>query len=80
MPLTDQQVAARIRDAVNGALGDDLERAEWAFKNRTPEQMGQQYGESGRTCQEILDGYRQRRESDKQVAAFAEQLLRDRGL
>lgn len=38
--------------------GDSLERAISAFKNCTPAQMQDQYGESGETRQQILDGYR----------------------
>jgi hypothetical protein len=39
--------------------GDDLERARWAFQHRTPEQMQELWGQSGRTCQQVLDEYQQ---------------------
>ncbi len=51
-----------IRQTVESALanhrGDDLHRAESAFRNATSEQMAKEYGNSGQTPQEILDGYR----------------------
>ena len=37
--------------------GDNLERARSAFRNKTPEQMQEQYGLSGQTCAEILAEY-----------------------
>ena len=50
------------RDMVMAGLsrmrGDDYERATAAFRGLTPTQMQEQYGLSGRTRQEILDGYR----------------------
>lgn len=46
--------------------GDDYARAQLAFRGMTDEQMSEQYGESGSTRQQILDGYR---EHDQQVQA-----------
>lgn len=43
--------------ALNNYLSDDLQRARAAFRNCTPEQMGEQYGLSGKTRQEILNDY-----------------------
>lgn len=40
---------------------DNLERASRAFSGKTPEQMQEQYGFSGKTCQHVLEGYRQDR-------------------
>jgi hypothetical protein len=39
--------------------GDDLERARAAFRGLTSRQMQEQYGQSGQTRQQILDGYEQ---------------------
>ncbi len=47
-----------ILRALNNYRGDNLERAQAAFKNCTPEQMQQLYGMSTETRQEILDGYK----------------------
>ena len=38
--------------------GDDLQRAQAAFRGCTPEQMQSLYYASGQTRQEIIDGYR----------------------
>ena len=46
-----------IESALRSMMGDDLERARMAFRHCTPEQMKEQYGFSGKTRQEVLDGY-----------------------
>lgn len=48
--------------ALELAKDDSLERATWAFRNCTPEQMQEVYGVSGSTRQEILDSYRAARQ------------------
>jgi len=63
--------AAAIR-IVKGTLGDDLERAEFAFSKHTPEEMQEEFGVSGQTCQEILDDYRRDREMRKAVIRWLE--------
>lgn len=50
-------VKQTIVDALNRYKGDDLYRARAAFRNRTPAQMQEQYGQSGQTCAEIVAGY-----------------------
>lgn len=50
-----------LLDALDVYQSDSLERAEFAFRGFTPAQMAQQYGQSGQTRQEVLDGYRQHR-------------------
>lgn len=60
--------------ALENAMGDDLERAEIAFKNYTPEQMATEYGQSGKTCQQILDGYRAHREEVENAILWARTL------
>ncbi len=52
--------------ALEEMRGDDLYRARAAFKNCTPEQMTQKYGQSEQTRAEILAGYE---EHDAKVAA-----------
>jgi len=53
-----QGAATMLLSIVDNARGDDLARAEMAFRNLSPEEMQQEYGVSGETCQEILDSYR----------------------
>lgn len=50
-----------ILDALQRYKGDDLERAEFAFKNLPDDKLDKEYGQSGQTCREILEGYRQQR-------------------
>lgn len=44
-------------EALNNYMNDDLQRAQRAFRNCTPEEMGEQYGLSGKTRQELLNDY-----------------------
>lgn len=48
--------------ALGNMRGDDLCRARNAFKGCTPEQMGEQYGQSGKTRREILAEYEEHEE------------------
>jgi len=49
-----------VIDCINQRRCDDFYRAKLAFRNCTPEEMNQEYGQSGQTRQQILDGYEQR--------------------
>jgi len=44
--------------ALQSMRGDDLERAELAFRGLSPEAMQRQYGDSGHTRAEIVQHYR----------------------
>ena len=50
-----------ILDALNQYRGDDLERAEIAFLDLSDIELNKEYGASGKTCREILAGYRKHR-------------------
>ena len=52
----DKRIELAIK-AVNNYKGDHLARATHAFKFLNKEQMQEQHGQSGRTRQEIMDGY-----------------------
>jgi hypothetical protein len=43
--------------ALSQMRGDDLFRAQMAFKNMTPKEMNMQHGQSGKTRAEILAEY-----------------------
>lgn len=60
----------KLRQIVANAKGDDLERAELAFKGMTDEQLDSEYGRSGETCRKILDGYRRERALYHEAAAL----------
>ena len=57
--MTSKEKLMRI---VQGARGDDLERARHAFQGMTDKEMEKEYGDSGRTRSQILEGYRKERE------------------
>lgn len=67
--------AERLRRIVENAKGDDLERAERAFRNFSPSQMRGQWGESGKTPYEILDEYRQERAEWQRARDLLKRLL-----
>ena len=56
--MTPKEVAIKNLTA---ALGDDLERAEAAFRHCTEAQLDEEYRVSGQTRREILEGYRRQR-------------------
>ena len=63
----------KLMHIVRGANGDDLERAERAFRGLTGDQLNEEYGQSGRTKGEILEGYRKERLEWEQAYALAKQ-------
>jgi hypothetical protein len=64
-------IIKRIRRMIDDDRGDDLERAIAAFRGYSVEDMGKQHGQSGRTRQEILDGYfRDRAEHEDMAGAL----------
>lgn len=67
--------AKTIRKAMRNAHGDDLERAEAAFRGMTDTDLDQEYGQSGSTCREILEGYQQRRLEWQEANEYLEALL-----
>ena len=54
--------------ALERMMGDDTARAKAAYRNCTPEQMQQEYGQSGQTRAQILAGYEEH--DDKVQAAI----------
>ena len=42
---------------IENARGDDLYRAQMSFNGLSEESMKKQHGQSGRTRQQVLDGY-----------------------
>ena len=61
----------KLMQIVECAKGDDLERAERAFRGLTGDQLNEEYGQSGRTKGEILEGYRKERREWEQAYALA---------
>ena len=54
-------------EALEQMKSEDLARCRWAFRNHTPEQMQEEYGNSGDSCAEVLAGY-QRADAKIQAA------------
>lgn len=57
--MTPKERAIQI---IEGSFGDDLERAIKFFKHFTPDEMKELHGESGKTRQQIIDGFIKDRE------------------
>ena len=60
-----------ILDALSQYMGGDLERAEAAFKNLSEDELNKEYGQSGQTCKEILEEYRERQAEVKNAIMWA---------
>ncbi len=52
--MTEKQLAIQ---ALENMRGDDLYRARAAFRRCSPQQMNEQYGESGKTRAQIIAEY-----------------------
>lgn len=55
--MTKSEIQIVILVALRQYRGDNLERAKMAFNGYTKKEMNEQYGQSGVTCQELLDKY-----------------------
>jgi hypothetical protein len=64
-----------ILQAIKERRGDNLERAKAAFRNCTPDEMKRQYGQSGNTRQEVIDGYQRHVDEVNAALKDFEQLL-----
>lgn len=60
--MNHEETRRFVLGALENAMGDDLYRAQRAFRGLTSEQMNQQYGESGKTRNEILAEYEAHRD------------------
>jgi hypothetical protein len=67
--MTPRQNAIRI---IKQSFGDDLERARLAFAGLTPEKMDEQYGQSGQTRRQIIEGYEQSRHEHQAALDWVE--------
>jgi hypothetical protein len=62
----------KLIQIVRNAKDDSLERAEHAFRGLTEAELKQEYGCSGQTKGEILEGYRNDRREWEQAYALAQ--------
>lgn len=63
--------AERLRHAMDRDKGDNLERARAAFRAHTPEMLDREYGQSGKSCRQILAEY----EDDRRAWQVASDML-----
>lgn len=68
--MNESKLKQRLIEVVGRSFGDNLERAEMSFRGLTAEQMNQEYGESGRTRQQIVDEYRRHRVDDTDLLDY----------
>jgi len=68
----NEQIRKTIIAALYQAMGDDLERAQNAFRNMTREQMQETYGFSEKTRQQIVDGYQAHRDKINEAIKYVE--------
>lgn len=64
-----------VVQCIKQAKGDDLHRAKSAFKNFTHQKMNEEYGQSGKTPQQIIDGYKAHEQKCNAAIEAVERLL-----
>lgn len=72
--MTKNELKSLVLKTLHDAKGDDLYRAWAAFKYYTPEQMNKEWGQSGRTCQQIVDGYKEHEDQISEAIAWISSL------
>lgn len=65
----------KVITIIKNTLGDSLERAERLFGQYTPAQMEELWGDSGQTAQQVLDGYRKRRQEKLDLIKWLQEVL-----
>lgn len=73
--IPDPVMEEYLRRLVDYTQDDSLERAQAAFRGLTPAQMQEQHGSSGKTRQQILDGYRESRARHMVAGAYLDALI-----
>lgn len=73
-PQTKNAIIKALKADLSNA-GDNLYRATTAFKHDTMEDMGREYGQSGQTRQQILDGYQKWHKEAREALQEAEASL-----
>ena len=74
MGFTVTEIVDYIQRAIDQRTGDNLERAQSAFRGLADDQMDKEYGQSGKTRREILNGY----ECERTLATAAMKWVCDR--
>lgn len=64
-----------ILDALEQYKGHNLEKAETAFRNLSNDELDKEYGQTGKTCRQILDEYRRHRDEIENAILWVDALL-----
>ena len=68
---------AFILDCIETQRGDNLYRAQCAFRHCSPLEMDELYGKSGQTRQQIIDGYKVREEKCNAARELVQRYIPD---
>ena len=66
----------KLKQIVENAVGDDLERARASFRGMSDKELDEQHGQSGMTRRQVLEGYETERKSYLAAKNLAETLYR----
>ena len=72
--MVSDEVKAELRRIVKNAKGDNLERAETAFRKCSEAELDRKYGQCRQTPRQILEEYRQGRRLWEEVWAWVSTL------
>lgn len=73
--MTDEKCADYVRRAMSSRRGDDLERANCAFRRMSDKELDKPYGMSGKTAREVWQEYKDDRDTHEQVQAWLGKVL-----
>lgn len=77
---TNTKSAEVLRRAMFNQKGDDLERTNHQFQGHDDKQLDAPYGQSGQTCRQVWQGYKDRRADWEAANDLLEDMLKTRGL
>lgn len=73
--MTSEKIKKYIISAVRNVTSDNLERANMQFSRMTEDQLDSEYGQSGRTCREIWNEYKEERELNQAALRLLNNIL-----
>jgi hypothetical protein len=65
--MKKEKALKKLRKLVRDAKGDNLERAEASFGRMSDKELDQPFGQSGQTCREVFERYKEERRDWKAV-------------
>lgn len=70
-----EEIKQYIISIVKNATSDNLERANMQFGRMSDDQLDKEYGQSGRTCREIWNEYKDERELNQSALHLLDNIL-----